>query len=100
MDQQGVSYVSRLKLNNRIYQKNPEPTYFQNGTIKKQTQYHPLDLVAIMNRMRSGETTEIRDAYIGRDQKLPARVILYRLTEAQVQKRRKDQAYNVVPPIV
>jgi hypothetical protein len=59
MDQRGVSYVSRLK---RIYQKNPEPTYFQNGTIEKQTEYHPLDLVAIMNRMRSGETTEIRDA--------------------------------------
>jgi hypothetical protein len=94
MDQRGVSYVSRLKLNNRIYQKNPEPTYFQNGTIKKQTEYLPLDLEEIMNRMQPGETVEIRDTYIGKDQKLPVRVILYRLTEFQVQKRRKDLAYK------
>jgi hypothetical protein len=47
-----------------------------------------------MHRIQPGETVEIRDAYIGRDQKLPARVILYRLTETQVQKGRKDQAYK------
>lgn len=94
MDQRGVSYVSRLKLNNRIYQKNPEPEFFQDGTIKKQTEYLPLDLEEIMDGMKSEETLEIRDAYIGKDQKLPARVILYRLTDVQVQKRRKDQAYK------
>jgi hypothetical protein len=94
MDQRGAFYVSRLKLNNRIYQKNPEPTYFQDGTLKKQTEYLPLDLEEIMGHMQPGETVEIRDAYIGRDQKLPARVILYRLTETQVQNRRKDQAYK------
>ncbi len=94
MDQRGVSYVSRLKLNNRIYQKNPEPEYFQDGRIKKQTEYLPLDLDAIMNRMKLGETVEIREAYIGKDKKLAARVILYRLTDSQVQKRRKDLAYK------
>jgi hypothetical protein len=94
MDQRGVSYVSRLKLNNRIYQKNPEPEFFQDGTIKKQTEYLPLDLEEIMNGMQSGETVEIRDAYIGKDKKLPARVVLYRLTGVQVKKRRKDQTYK------
>ncbi len=43
-----------------------------------------------MNNMQLGDTLEIRDAYIGKDKKLPARVILYRLTDVQVQKRRKD----------
>jgi hypothetical protein len=66
MDQRGVSYVSRLKLNNRIYQKNAEPTYFQDGSLKKQTEYLPLDLEVIMNRMQSGEIAEIRDAYTGK----------------------------------
>lgn len=74
MNQRGVSYVSRLKLNNRIYQKNPDPTHFQDGSLKKQTEYLPLDLEYIMNRMQTGEIMEIRDAYIRRDQKLPARV--------------------------
>ncbi|MXQ52264.1 IS4 family transposase [Shimazuella alba] len=94
MDQRGVSYVSRLKLNNRIYLKNPEPKYFQDGTIKKQTEYLPLDLEEIMYRMQPGETVEIQDTYIGKDKKLPARVVLYRLTKAQVKKRRKDLAYK------
>jgi hypothetical protein len=94
MDQQGVSYVSRLKLNNRIYQKNSEPEYFRDGTIKKQTEYIQLDLEAIMHQMQPRETVEIRDAYIGKDKKLSARVILYRLTDVQVQKRRKDLAYK------
>mgnify|MGYP003945775923 CR=1 FL=1 len=94
MDQRDVFYVSRLKLNNRIYQKNPAPEFLQNGTMKKKTEYLSLDLEEKMGQMQPGETMEIRDAYIGRDKKLSARVILYRLTEVQVQKRRKDQAYK------
>jgi IS4 transposase len=57
-------------------------------------EYLPLDLEEIMNRMQPGKTVETQDVYIGRDQKLPARVILYRLTETGVQKRRKDQDYK------
>ncbi|MXQ53767.1 transposase [Shimazuella sp. KC615] len=77
-----------------MYQKNPEPEYFRDGTIKKQTEYIQLDLEELMQRMQPGETVEIRDAYIGKDKKLLARVILYRLTDVQVQKRRKDLAYK------
>jgi Transposase DDE domain len=94
MDQRGVFYVSRLKLNNKIYKKNPKPEYFRDGAIKKQTEYIQLDLEDIMNQMQPGETLEIANAYIGRYKKLPARVLLYRLTEGQVKKRRKDQAYK------
>ncbi len=94
MDQRGVSYVSRLKLNNRIYQKNPEPDFLRDGSLKKQTEYIQLDLEKIMDQMQLGETVEIQDAYIGKEKKLLARVILYRLTDVQVQKRRKDLAYK------
>lgn len=34
MDQRGVFYVSRLKLNNRVYVKNESPEFFRNGTVK------------------------------------------------------------------
>lgn len=44
MDQRGVYYISRLKLNNRVYVKNEFPEYFRNGTIKKQSQYIKVDL--------------------------------------------------------
>jgi hypothetical protein len=66
MDQRGVSYVSRLKRNNRIYRKNPEPELFRDGNMKKQTEYIQLDLEEIMHHMQPGETLEIRNAYIGK----------------------------------
>ena len=42
-------YISRLKLNTRIYIKNPEPEYFKNGTLKKQTEYIQLDMTQMMS---------------------------------------------------
>src|SRR3954470_6028581 len=64
-------YISRLKLNTRIYIKNPEPEYFNNGTLKKQTEYIQLDMTQMMSSLTSGETLEITEAYIGQNQKLP-----------------------------
>ncbi|KIL72972.1 IS4 family transposase [Bacillus badius] len=92
MDENGAYYISRLKLNNRIYLRNPEPEYFKNGTIKKQTEYIQLDLEEIMSQLKPGQTFEINEVYIGQYQKLPARVIFHRLTEEQTRKRWKDQA--------
>ncbi|CAN7648908.1 IS4 family transposase [Bacillus sp. SD075] len=85
-------YISRLKLNTRIYVKNPEPEYFKNGTLKKQTEYIQLDMAQIMKELESGETLEISEAYIGQIQKLPTRVIVHRLTNVQTETRLKNQA--------
>ncbi|WP_028777532.1 IS4 family transposase [Shimazuella kribbensis] len=93
IDQQRAFYLSRLPLKNRIYQKNPVPEFHGNGAIKKKTEYLLLDLEEKMNQMKPEETTEIRDAFIGY-KKLPARVILYRLTDVQVKKRRKNQDFK------
>ena len=57
-------YISRLKLNTRIYIKNPEPEYFNNGTLKKQTEYIQLDMAQMMSSLTPGETLEISEAYI------------------------------------
>ncbi|OUA09070.1 IS4 family transposase, partial [Bacillus thuringiensis] len=85
-------YISRLKLNTRIYIKNSEPEYFNNGTLKKQTEYIQLDMAQMMSGLIPGETIEIPEAYIGQNQKLPARVIFHRLTDDQTQTRLKNQA--------
>ncbi|MEN1935160.1 IS4 family transposase [Paenibacillus sp. 102] len=92
MDQRGVFYVSRLKLNNRVYLKNESPEFFLDGTVKKQSLYVLLNLEDIMHQIKPGDTYEIRNAYIGQ-QKLPSRVVIYRLTSTQIHKRRKKQTY-------
>ncbi|MGE8081226.1 IS4 family transposase [Peribacillus loiseleuriae] len=85
-------YISRLKLNTRIYIKNPEPEYFKNGTLKKQTEYIQLDMTQMMSDLVPDEALEIPEAYIGQNQKLPTRVMIHRLTDDQTQTRLKNQA--------
>ncbi|MBJ8056712.1 IS4 family transposase, partial [Bacillus cereus] len=60
--------------------------------IKKSTQYIQLDMENLMNSLRSGQTHEITDAYVGMSDKIPTRIIVHRLTEEQQQKRLQDQA--------
>lgn len=59
----GAYYVSRLKLNSRIYRKNDEPEYFRNGTVKKGTLYIQLDMEELMNQLPPGQTLEISEAW-------------------------------------
>ncbi|MED0943739.1 IS4 family transposase [Bacillus mycoides] len=89
---QEAYYISRIKSNTRIYQKNPNPDYFQDGRIKKGTEYIQLDMETVMNSLQPGQTCEIADAYVGMIDKVPARVIVHRLTKQQQQKRLQDQA--------
>lgn len=92
IDEYGAYFISRLKLNTRIYQKNKDPEYFQNGTIKKHSEYIQLDMEQFIDQLQSGETYEIPEIYIGMYQKLPARLMLYKLTETQMKRRQKDLA--------
>ncbi|MED3037911.1 IS4 family transposase, partial [Bacillus tropicus] len=85
-------YISRIKSNTRIYKKNPTPDYYQNGKLKKKTEYKQIDLEVLMNSLQPGQTYEISDAYVGMIDKVSARVIVHRLTEEQQQKRLQDQA--------
>ncbi|MEH7057931.1 IS4 family transposase [Bacillus wiedmannii] len=85
-------YISRIKSNTRIYQKNPNPDYFQDGRIKKSTEYIQIDIETLMNSLQSGETCEVSNAYVEMTDKVPTRVIVHRLTKEQQQKRLRDQA--------
>ncbi|MGH0432061.1 IS4 family transposase [Bacillus hominis] len=84
-------YISRIKSNTRIYQKNPNPDYFQDGRIKKGTEYIQIDMEVLMNSLQPGQTYEISNAYVGMTDKVPTRVIIHRLTKEQQQKRLQDQ---------
>ncbi|OUB25347.1 IS4 family transposase, partial [Bacillus thuringiensis serovar pirenaica] len=84
-------YISRIKSNTRIYQKNLTPDYFQDGSIKKGTEYIQIDMEVLMNSLQPGKTYEISDAYVGMTDKIPTRVIVHRLTKEQQQKRLQDQ---------
>ncbi|MFB5562304.1 IS4 family transposase [Bacillus cereus] len=84
-------YISRIKSNTRIYQKNPNPDYFQDGRIKKGTEYIQIDMETLMNSLQSGQTCEISNAYVGMTDKVPTRVIVHRLTKEQQQKRLHNQ---------
>ncbi|WP_368936208.1 IS4 family transposase [Bacillus sp. SH8-8] len=84
-------YISRIKSNTRIYQKNPNPDYFQDGRIKKGTEYIQIDMEVLMNSLQPGQTYEISDAYVGMTDKVPTRVIVHRLTKEQQKKRLHDQ---------
>jgi len=84
-------YISRIKSNTRIYQKNPNPNYFQDGRIKKGTEYIQIDMETLMSSLQPGQTCEIADAYVGMIDKVSARVIVHRLTKQQQQKQLRDQ---------
>ncbi len=95
MDQRGTYFISRLKLNTNVYVKNPTPEYFNNGAIKKQTEYLQIDLKVIMDKLQLGEPYELYNAYIGDQKILFARVFLYSLTEKQLHERLTKQAVKV-----
>ncbi|EAO54172.1 Transposase [Bacillus thuringiensis serovar israelensis ATCC 35646] len=88
---QKAYYISRIKSNTRIYPKNPNPDYFQDGRIKKGTEYIQIDMEGLMSSLQPGQTCEIADAYVGMTDKVPTRVIVHRLTKEQQQKRLHDQ---------
>ncbi|MEK4612358.1 IS4 family transposase [Bacillus sp. FSL K6-0067] len=92
MDQRGTYYISRLKLNTNVYVKNPNPEYFKNGAIKKQSEYIQINVIQILNQLKPGETVEYQQAYIGDKQQLFSRLIFHRLTDAQLKKRLKKIA--------
>ena len=85
-------FISRIKSNTRIYQKNLNPDYYKNGKLKKRTAYKQIDMEVLMNSLQPGQTYEIPDAYVGMIDKVSTRVIVHRLTEEQQQKRLRDQA--------
>jgi hypothetical protein len=65
--------------------------YFRKRNRKKQSQYIQVDLEHIMNNLKPGQTYEIKRSLHWKESKLFTRVIIYRLTDKQIQERRKNK---------
>ena len=45
-----------------------------------------------MNQLQPGQVYELHDVYVGSKDKLPTRIVVYKCTEEQKQKRLRDRA--------
>ncbi|MGR5907976.1 hypothetical protein ACT7DL_16615 [Bacillus paranthracis] len=54
--------------------------------------YIQIHLEDIMNQLQPGQVYELHDVYVGSKDKLPTRIVVYRCTEEQKQKRLHDRA--------
>ena len=90
IDKKEAFYISRLKPNVSIYVDNSDIEYFGNGIPKISSLYKRIYIQDIMKEMNEGEICELSDVYIGRETKLKTRLIIYKLTKEQLEKRRKD----------
>lgn len=87
-------YISRLKPNIAVYIESNDIQYYKNGTPKKSSLFKRIYIADIMKQMSDGEHYEINDVYIGQGKKLKIRLILYKLTNEQLEKRSKQCKKN------
>lgn len=87
-------YISRLKPNIAVYITNNDIEYYKNGKPKKSSYFKRIDIKDIMKNMQHGEMFEITEVNIGRDKKLPARLLIYKLTQEQLAVRTEKSEYT------
>ncbi|MEJ9148864.1 IS4 family transposase, partial [Bacillus thuringiensis] len=90
-DKQGY-YLSRLKLPTKIYRKEFETVVFKTKPPQLKPVYIQIHLEDIMKQLQPGQVYELHDVYVGSKDKLPTRIVVYRCTEEQKQKRLRDRA--------
>ncbi|WP_100249669.1 IS4 family transposase [Bacillus cereus] len=90
-DKQGY-YLSRLKLPTKIYRKEFETVVFKTKSSQLKPVYIQIHLEDIMKQLQPGQVYELHDVYVGSKDKLPTRIVVYRCTEEQKQKRLRDRA--------
>ncbi|PGC44394.1 IS4 family transposase, partial [Bacillus toyonensis] len=90
-DKQGY-YLSRLKLPTKIYRKEFETVVFKTKPAQLRPVYIQIHLEEIMNQLQPGQVYELHDVYVGSKDKLPTRIVVYKCTEEQKQKRLRDRA--------
>ncbi|PEO53179.1 IS4 family transposase, partial [Bacillus toyonensis] len=90
-DRQGY-YLSRLKLPTKIYRKEFETVVFKTKPAQLRPVYIQIHLEEIMNQLQPGQVYELHDVYVGSKDKLPTRIVVYKCTEEQKQKRLRDRA--------
>lgn len=75
MTESGAYYVSRIRWNTQVYQKGEDGSWVL------------LNIEALTKNLQEGETLELSEVYIGLEYKHQTRLILYRLTQDEWDKR-------------
>jgi IS4 transposase len=88
LDDKRASYVSRLKPNVAVYVENKDVQYYKNGKVKKSTLYKRIDLSEIAKDIPGGGVLELKEVYLGRIEKRKERLIIYKLTDEQLEERK------------
>lgn len=78
IDEKGAYYISRLRSQTKVFK-------------KKGGKWEEVDLVKMGETLRKNETMEIHDAYLGHQKIYVPRLMVYRLTDEQLQNRLKKQ---------
>ncbi len=95
IDDNGSSFISKVKCNTALYIKNPTPEINTNGDIKKSSEYIKIDILELAKPLAQGETIELKDIYIGSKKELKSRLIVTKLTEENKAKREINHKENI-----
>lgn len=94
IESKGAFYISRLKPNIAVYVKSEDVEYYKNGKPRKSTLFKRTSLLDIANKMYEGEILEIDEVFVGRIEKRKERLIIYKLTNEQLKKRKEKLEYT------
>jgi hypothetical protein len=94
IESKGAFYISRLKPNVAVYLKNEDVVYYKNGNPRKTTLFKKANLIDIADKMSEGEILEIDEAFVGRTEKRKERLLIYKLTNEQLKKRKEKSEYT------
>ncbi|MBU3090475.1 transposase, partial [Clostridium gasigenes] len=83
-------YLSKIRSTTAIYIKNDNPEIMSNGNVKKDSLYKRVDIQEIVKPLAEGETIELLDIYIGKNNKFKTRLIVTKLT-AECNKQREKK---------
>lgn len=84
-------FISRLRGNAQIYEKNPHPAYFKTGKMKKKTEYLAHSARELAEVVLEGETKEFEGLFVGKKEvKFPVRLIIHHFSPAH-QKERQER---------
>jgi len=95
IDKCGAYYLSKLKSTTAIYVKNDNPEIMSNGNIRKDSLYKKVDIEEIVKPLTEGETIELLDIYIGKNNKFKTRLIVTKLDEECKKKRENNFLMHV-----
>lgn len=88
IEEKEAFYVSRTRADTMVYVDSPSPRFHENGQVIKKYAHIRLYLEEEVQTMLPEESREFPQVYIGKHERMPSRLVIYRMT-AEEQKRQE-----------